>query len=466
MPTNITMPALSPTMESGTLAKWHVKEGDEVSAGDVIAEIETDKATMEVEAVDEGTIGKIMVKEGTEDVAVNAVIAVLLQEGESAGDFDDAPKGEAKAEKKSQEKAEAESPRPSRAGEGEATSPAGNGKADGSSRPSPGAGAPSSPQGGEVRAGPAPKTSGARVFASPLARRLAKEDGIDLSALTGSGPHGRVVKRDIEKAKIEGVPTKAAQSAGAGMPAGPGRAQVKALYEEGSYEVLPLDGMRRVVAQRMTESKQTVPHFYLTLDCRIDVLMAAREDINATAPKDKEGKPAYKLSVNDFILKAWAVALQNVPMANATWAGDAIFLHKHSDISVAVAVPGGLFTPVVRAAETKTLRQISEEVRDLATRARDKKLAPHEYQGGTSSLSNLGMYGIKEFDAVINPPQGTILAVGVGEERVYAENGEVKIGSFMSVTLSCDHRSVDGALGAELLGEFKRLIEQPVMMLA
>ncbi len=245
-----------------------------------------------------------------------------------------------------------------------------------------------------------------------------------------------------------------------------GKNQVLAMYEEGTYDIVPNDGMRKTVAARLTESKQTVPHFYLTLDCNIDALMKAREEINAAAPKDKDGKPGYKLSVNDFVMKAWAMALQQVPQANATWAGDSILYHHRSDVAVAVAVPGGLFTPVVKSCDTKSLRQISEEVKDLATRARSKKLAPHEYQGGASSVSNLGMYGIKHFGAVINPPHGTILAVGAGEERVYAEKGQIKTGSFMTVTLSCDHRAVDGALGAELLAAFKKLIETPVMMLA
>jgi pyruvate dehydrogenase E2 component (dihydrolipoamide acetyltransferase) len=308
-----------------------------------------------------------------------------------------------------------------------------------------------------------------RVFASPLARRLARDAGIDIGAITGSGPHGRVVKADVEAAKSGKMPLKAQPAAApTGSPAlaqGMTGAQVRALYEEGSYEAVPNDGMRRVVAQRLTEAKQTVPHFYLTIDCRIDQLLSAREQINAAAPM-KDGKPAYKLSVNDFIIKAWALALIKVPLANATWAGDAILYHKRADVAVAVAVPGGLFTPVVRGVETKSLRQISDEVRDYATRARGKKLAPHEYQGGSSAISNLGMYGIKEFDAVINPPHGTILAVGAGEERVFAEKGAVKTGQFMTVTLSCDHRSVDGALGAELLAAFKGLIEHPVMMLA
>ncbi|WP_196258311.1 pyruvate dehydrogenase complex dihydrolipoamide acetyltransferase [Pelagibacterium limicola] len=439
MPINITMPALSPTMEEGTLAKWHVKEGDSVSAGDVIAEIETDKATMEVEAVDEGTIGKILVAEGSENVKVNAVIAVLLEEGESAdsvGDAAPAPKGDTP---KTEEK-KAEAPR-----------------TEEKAAPAPAKAAPT-----------VPRASGERIFASPLARRLAREAGIDLSAVSGTGPKGRVVKADIEKARATGIAPKpaAAPAAGAAMAKGLGRDQVVALYEEGTYDLVPADGMRKTVAARLTESKQTVPHFYLTLDCRIDDLLKAREDINAAAPKDKDGKPAYKLSVNDFIMKAWALALQQVPQANATWAGDAILYHHRSDVAVAVAVPGGLFTPVVKSCDTKSLRQISEEVKDLATRARSKKLAPHEYQGGASAVSNLGMYGIKHFGAVINPPHGTILAVGAGEERVYVEKGQIKTGNFMTVTLSCDHRSVDGALGAELLGAFKKLVESPVMMLA
>ncbi len=442
MPIDITMPALSPTMEEGKLAKWHVKEGDSVSSGDVIAEIETDKATMEVEAVDEGKIGKIMVAEGTDNVKVNAVIAVLLQDGEEASSIGSAPapKSEApKAEKPAPAAAPSATPAP--AAKAEAPKPA---------------------------AAPA-KSEGNRVFASPLAKRLAKEAGIDLAAISGTGPKGRVVKSDVEAAKSGKTPLKAAAAAPAPAAApatGMSKNQVIALYEEGSYELVPNDGMRKVVAARLTESKQTVPHFYLTLDCKIDALMAAREQINATAPKGKDGKPAFKLSVNDFIMKAWAIALQRVPTANATWAGDSILYHKRSDVAVAVSVPGGLFTPVVKSCDTKTLREISEEVKDLATRARGKKLAPHEYQGGSTSVSNLGMFGIKHFAAVINPPHGTILAVGAGEERVYPENGQIKIGQFMTATLSCDHRAVDGALGAEVLGVFKSLIENPVMMLA
>ena len=447
MPIDITMPALSPTMEEGKLAKWHVKEGDSVSSGDVIAEIETDKATMEVEAVDEGKIGKILVDEGTDNVKVNAVIAVLLQEGEDASAIDAAAPAP-KAEAPKAEVPKAEEP-----------------KAEAAAAPEPAAQA-EAPK-------PAPaKAGGDRVFASPLARRLAKEAGIEIAAISGTGPKGRVIKADVEAARSGKTPLKAAGSAtsaapaGAAMAGGLSKAQVLALYEEGTYELVPADGMRKTIAARLTESKQTVPHFYLTVDCKIDALLAAREQINATAPKNKDGKPEFKLSVNDFVMKAWAIALQRVPTANATWAGDSILYHKRSDVAVAVAVPGGLFTPVVKSCDTKSLREISEAVKDLATRARNKKLMPHEYQGGASSVSNLGMFGIKDFAAVINPPHGTILAVGVGEERVYPDKGEIKIGQFMTCTLSCDHRSVDGALGAEVLGVFKGLIENPVMMLA
>ncbi|MET0437805.1 MAG: pyruvate dehydrogenase complex dihydrolipoamide acetyltransferase [Devosia sp.] len=446
MPIDITMPALSPTMEEGKLAKWHVKEGDSVSSGDVIAEIETDKATMEVEAVDEGKIGKILVAEGSEGVKVNAVIAVLLQDGEDASAIG-APKAEAP---KAAPAPAAEAPKT------EAPAPAATNANSGSSAPAAAAKAPA-------------KSEGGRVFASPLAKRLAKDAGLDLSSIAGSGPKGRVVKSDVEAAKsAKGAskPAAGAPAAAAAPATGMSKNQVMALYEEGTYEVVPNDGMRKVVAARLTESKQTVPHFYLTLDAKIDALLAAREQINASAPKSKDGKPAYKLSVNDFVMKAWAVALQRVPAANATWAGDSILYHKRSDVAVAVSVPGGLFTPVVKSCDTKSLREISDEVKDLATRARGKKLAPHEYQGGSTSVSNLGMFGIKHFAAVINPPHGTILAVGAGEERVYPENGQIKIGQFMTVTLSCDHRAVDGALGAELLGVFKGLIENPVMMLA
>ncbi|OAM75698.1 pyruvate dehydrogenase complex dihydrolipoamide acetyltransferase [Devosia elaeis] len=449
MPIDITMPALSPTMEEGKLAKWHVKEGDSVSSGDVIAEIETDKATMEVEAVDEGKIGKIMVAEGTDNVKVNAVIAVLLQEGEDASAIGAGAGKPAEAPKAEAPKATPATEAPPAKAEAPAAAPAPVANSNkGTSAPA--------------------RAEGGRVFASPLAKRLAKEAGIEIAAISGTGPKGRVIKADVEAAKSGKAPLKAAASApAAAAPAtGMSKNQVMALYEEGTYEVVPNDGMRKTIAARLTESKQTVPHFYLTVDCRIDALLAAREQINAAAPKSKDGKPEFKLSVNDFVMKAWAIALQRVPAANATWAGDSILYHKRSDVAVAVAIPGGLFTPVVKSCDTKSLRQISEDVKDLATRARNKKLAPHEYQGGSSSVSNLGMFGIKDFAAVINPPHGTILAVGVGEERVYPDKGEIKIGQFMTCTLSCDHRSVDGALGAEVLGVFKGLIENPVMMLA
>jgi pyruvate dehydrogenase E2 component (dihydrolipoamide acetyltransferase) len=397
MSINITMPALSPTMEEGKLAKWHVKEGDSVSSGDVIAEIETDKATMEVEAVDEGTIGKIVVAEGTENVKVNAVIAVLLTEGESAAD---ATAAEAAPPSEQSRAANAQ------AQDDVAKKPI-SAPPSGNQPPAPPREsrdpAPATAQSSAPAATPAAtpqRKDGERIFASPLARRLARDAGIDLGSIAGSGPHGRIVRKDVDGAAAgkdqQRAPAAApAPTAGAAPAQGMSKQQVISLYPEGSYELVPNDGMRKVVAARLTESKQTVPHFYLTLDCRIDALMQAREQINAAAPI-KDGKPAYKLSVNDFVVKAWAAALVKVPAANATWAGDSILYHKHADVAVAVAVPGGLFTPVVKAAETKSLRQISEEVKDLAGRARSKKLAPQEYQGGTSSISNLGMYGIRE----------------------------------------------------------------------
>jgi pyruvate dehydrogenase E2 component (dihydrolipoamide acetyltransferase) len=453
MSINITMPALSPTMEEGKLAKWHVKEGDSVSSGDVIAEIETDKATMEVEAVDEGKIGKIVVPEGTDNVKVNSVIAVLLTEGESAADVKAAPPPSAakpvEAPKAAAPAAAAASPAPVTTGS--AALP------------------PAPPR----TAAPAPATANgaARIFASPLARRLAREAGIEVAAITGSGPHGRVVKSDVEavksgKSQLKAAPSAAPALGGAVLAGGMTRQQVMALYPEGEYEIVPNDGMRRTVAARLTEARQTIPQYYITADLRIDALLAAREQINAAAPKDKDGKPSYRLSINDFVMKAWALALQQVPLANATWAGDAILYHKHSDVAVAVAVPNGLITPVVKACESKSLRQISDEVRDLAARARSKKLAPHEYQGGTSAVSNLGMYGVQHFTSIINPPHSTIISIGAGEERVYAEKGQVKTGMFMTVSFSGDHRSVDGALGAQVMAAFKALIETPVMMLA
>jgi pyruvate dehydrogenase E2 component (dihydrolipoyllysine-residue acetyltransferase) len=452
MPINILMPALSPTMEKGNLAKWLKKEGDKVKSGDVIAEIETDKATMEVEAVDEGTIAKIMVPEGTADVPVNQVIAVLAGEGEdvkaagaSAGGAAPPPKPTAAAP------APKAQPAPTKAEAPKLIAPA----------PSPAPKAEFPPSQAAA--------SGNRPFSSPLARRLAKEVGIDIGRVQGSGPHGRVIARDVEIAKSgKGLRPAGAPAAGSGpapsIAASMSDAQVRALFEEGSYDVIPHDGMRRTIAQRLTQSTQTIPHFYLTIDCDIGRLLAAREEINNSAPKDKDGKPAYKLSVNDFVLKALALALQRVPNANVSWTEGAMLKHKHSDIGVAVALPGGLITPIVRNCESKSLSTISNEMKDLAARARGRKLKPNEYQGGTSAVSNLGMYGIKDFTAVINPPHATILAVGAGEERAVVRNGTIEAAHIMSVTLSCDHRAVDGALGAELIGAFKALIENPVMM--
>jgi len=316
-------------------------------------------------------------------------------------------------------------------------------------------------------AAPAPQTNGhGRIFSSPLARRLAKEAGIELARINGSGPHGRVIAHDVEQAK-SGKGLKAPAAAPAGAPAiAPGMSdkQIRALYEDGSYEVIPHDGMRRTIAQRLTASVQTIPHFYLTMDCNIDLLVKAREEINAAAPKDKDGKPAYKLSVNDFVIKALALALQRIPNANVSWTEAGMLKHRHSDVGVAVAMPGGLITPIIRKAETKPVSVISAEMKDFAARARVRKLKPEEYQGGTTAVSNLGMYGMKEFTAVINPPHATILAVGASEERPIVKNGKIEVAQMMSVTLSCDHRAVDGALGAELLGAFKKLIENPVMM--
>jgi pyruvate dehydrogenase E2 component (dihydrolipoamide acetyltransferase) len=447
------MPALSPTMEKGNLARWLKKEGDEIKSGDIIAEIETDKATMEYEAVDEGTLAKIVVPEGTQDVAVNSVIAVLAGAGEDVKAAASAQAAKAPVKKVD---AVTPSPQPSpRRGEGV---------------PPSAPRAPStSPLGGEVGARNAPG-EGARVsnriFSSPLARRLAKEGNIDLTRVQGSGPHGRVIARDIEQAKSgQGLRAPAAAPAGApiSMAASPSDAQIRALYEDGSYDFVPHDQIRKIIAQRLTLSKQTIPHFYLTLDCDIGRLLAARAEINDAAPV-KDGKPSYKISVNDFVIKALALALQRVPDANVTWTEAGMLHHKHSDVGVAVAIPGGLITPVVRHAEAKSLSTISNEMKDYAARARTRHLKPQEYQGGSTAISNLGMYGIKDFAAVINPPHATILAVGTGEERAVVRNGALAVATIMTVTLSTDHRAVDGALGAELMKAFKALIENPVMM--
>jgi pyruvate dehydrogenase E2 component (dihydrolipoyllysine-residue acetyltransferase) len=463
MPINILMPALSPTMEKGNLAKWLKKEGDPVKAGDIIAEIETDKATMEVEAADEGVLAKIIVPEGTADVPVNQLIAVLAGEGEDVKAAAAGAKAGAAPVPKPVAAAPEAKPAPASA---PPASPQPPDQVRGGLSPPRGEGAPAPrPQ---PSAAPVPRTNGGagRIFSSPLARRLAREAGIELARVQGTGPHGRIVARDIEAARSgAGLRAPAAAAALPIAARGPSDDKIRALFEPDSYEVVPHDNMRKIIAQRLTESKLTIPHFYLTVDCGLNRLLAAREEINASAPKDKDGKPAYKISVNDFVIKALALALQKVPEANVTWTEGALLKHKHSDVGVAVAIKGGLITPVVRKAETKSLSTISNEMKDFAARARARKLAPHEYQGGSTAVSNLGMYGIKDFYAVINPPHATILAVGAGEERAVVREGKVETAQMMTIGLSTDHRAVDGALGAELLAAFKRYIENPVMML-
>jgi len=470
MPITITMPALSPTMEEGNLAKWLVKEGDQIAPGDVIAEIETDKATMEVEAVDEGTVAKILIEEGTEGVKVNAPIAVLAEEGEDVGEAAKAGPSEGGGASVAAE-AQAEDASPKETGSADAAPTSGNGA---TAPPAPPKAAKS---GGDipddVKAGPVPRKNGERVFASPLARRIAGNEGIDITAITGSGPKGRIVKRDVEAALEKGVPAAAeapaAEAPGmaaapAPLAAGPSSQQVLANFAEGSYELVKHDGMRKTIAKRLTESKQTIPHFYVTVDCDLDALLALRSQLNKAAPV-KDDKPAYKLSVNDMIIKALALALRDVPDANVSWTDEAMVHHKHADVGVAVSIPGGLITPIVRRAEEKTLSAISGEMKDLGKRARERKLKPEEYQGGTTSVSNMGMMGVKDFSAVINPPHATILAVGAGEQRAVVRDGALAIATMMSVTLSTDHRCVDGALGAELLAAFKGYIENPMGML-
>ena len=437
MAIEILMPALSPTMEEGTLAKWLVKEGDTVSAGDLLAEIETDKATMEFEAVDEGIIGKLLVAEGTEGVKVNTAIALLVDEGETVADA--APAAPPAA----------------------APSAAPAAKAETAATPAP--------------AAPA-KTDGARVFASPLARRIAADQGLDLGQIAGTGPHGRIVKADVLAAKAQ--PAAAASSATAptaprpaaaalAAPAAPAAQGASAdavmqIYKDRPHQEIKLDGMRKTIAARLTEAKQTIPHFYLRRDIKLDALMAFRAQLNAQL-----AHRGVKLSVNDFIIKAAALALQAVPAANAVWAGDRVLQLKPSDVAVAVAIDGGLFTPVLKDAETKTLSALSGEMKDLATRARSRKLAPHEYQGGSFAISNLGMFGIDNFDAVINPPHGAILAVGAGVKKpVVGDDGQIGVATVMSVTLSVDHRVIDGALGAELLQHIVDNLENPMAMLA
>ena len=438
MPTEILMPALSPTMEEGTLAKWLVKEGDTVSSGDLLAEIETDKATMEFEAVDEGVVGKILVAEGSEGVKVNTPIAVLLEDGESADDIGSAPAASEPAAA------------PAAAEPGPAAAP------------SPAAAAP-------APAAPA-ASDGTRIFASPLARRIAADKGLDLSQITGSGPKGRIVKADVENAqpqaaaaapKAEAAPTASAPAAAA-PAAGPSADMVARIYEGREYEEVKLDGMRKTIAARLTEAKQTVPHFYLRRDIQLDALLKFRGELN----KQLEGR-AVKLSVNDFIIKACALALQSVPDANAVWAGDRVLKMKASDVAVAVAIEGGLFTPVLQDSDMKSLSALSTEMKDLAKRARDRKLAPHEYQGGSFAISNLGMFGIDNFDAIVNPPHAGILAVGAGVKKpIVGKDGELAVATVMSVTLSVDHRVIDGALGAELLQAIVDNLENPMVMLA
>ncbi|NQE61126.1 pyruvate dehydrogenase complex dihydrolipoamide acetyltransferase [Caulobacter sp. RHG1] len=427
MSIDILMPALSPTMEEGTLAKWHVKVGDTVKAGDVIAEIETDKATMEVEAVDEGVIGAILVDAGTENVKVNALIAKLAGEGESPAP---APKAEAP-------KAAAAAPAP-------AAAPV--------AAPTP-------------AAAPAPVAAdGSRVLASPLARRLASTAGLDLKAIKGTGPRGRVVKADVEAAKSGAPAAKAAPTAAAAAPAAAEPRKVQSLEQmgipAGSYDLVPLDGMRKTIARRLTESFRDVPHFPLTIDIELDGLLTARAKINSLL----EGQ-GVKVSVNDIVIKAAAVALKRVPEANASYTPEGIAMHKHADIAVAVAIDGGLITPIIRAAETKGLAQISAEMKDLAARAKAKKLKPEEFQGGTFSVSNLGMFGIKAFSSIINEPQGAIMSVGAGEQRPVVKNGQLAVATVMTVTLTCDHRVVDGAVGARFLAAFKPLIEEPLTLI-
>jgi pyruvate dehydrogenase E2 component (dihydrolipoamide acetyltransferase) len=477
MPTPILMPALSPTMEEGKLAKWLVRPGDHVKSGHVIAEIETDKATMEVEAVDEGVVAELLVAAGTDKVRVNTPIAMLRLEGEAASAATPIVAPEAPPAKLAVAPPAA-SQSPSRP----ASAPA---------QPSPRVAAPSVSQSRPASSQVLPPVHQPdRRFISPLAGRLARDAGLDVATLSGTGPHGRIVQRDIEAAQqgaaaarptavltreptISAAPAAAVSTATASSgsravsstPAVLPMADDKilALYDKAAYDVVPHDGMRRVIAERLTQSKSTIPHFYLSVDIRLDTLLSARERLNARAPK--EGPRAYKLSVNDFVIKALALALLDVPAANATWTSEGMLRHRHADVGVAVAVDGGLFTPVIKHAELKTLAEISNEMKDLAERARKRRLAPHEYQGGTTSISNLGMFGIRSFDAVINPPHATILAVGSGEKRAVVVKDAIEIATIMTATLSCDHRVVDGALGAELLNAFKSFIEDPVRML-
>ncbi len=421
MAIQILMPALSPTMEEGTLAKWLVKEGDTINSGDLLAEIETDKATMEFEAVDEGIIGKILIAEGTEGVTVNTPIAILLEEDEDASAMDNIGTTAAPVDAKPTEAEPAVVP---------ATITA------------------------------APKKPSDRVFATPLARRIAADKGIDLANMAGSGPHGRIIKADLENTAA--APVAAAPAVKVAIASSATSDSVKAMYTDRAYEEVPLNGMRKIIAARLTEAKQTIPHFYLRRSIYLDRLMEARKEMNAALEAN-----GIKLSVNDFIIKACARALQDVPDCNAVWAEDRILKLEPSDVAVAVAIEGGLFTPVLRDSDKKSISELSREMKDLAARARDKKLAPHEYQGGSFAISNLGMMGIENFDAVINPPHGSILAVGAGMKKpVIADDGNVKTAIVMSVTLSVDHRVIDGALGAQFLTRVALYLENPLAMFA
>jgi pyruvate dehydrogenase E2 component (dihydrolipoamide acetyltransferase) len=435
MPINILMPALSPTMEKGNLSRWLKKEGDKIKSGDILAEIETDKATMEVEAVDEGVLARIIVPDGATDVAVNDVIGVIAGEGEDAS------------------AATLTAPAPAAP-----VSPA---------TPAPAAPAPAAPPHAAGNGAAVNGHAGPRIFASPLARRIAKTEGLDLAAIAGTGPHGRVIERDVKVALAQPRPhvAKAPSPAAPPFSAPASDDVIRKFFEPGSFDEAPHDLMRKAIARRLVEASQTIPHFYLSVDCNLDALLALREDVNASAARDKDGKPAYKISVNDFIIKALALALMRVPDANVTWMEAAMLRHKHADVGVAVSIPGGLITPIIRSADVKSISAISNEMKDLAARARARKLKPVEYEGGSSSVSNLGMMGVRNFSAIINPPQASILAVGAGEQRVVVKDGAPSVATLMSVTLSTDHRAIDGALGAELLGAFKSLIERPVAML-
>jgi pyruvate dehydrogenase E2 component (dihydrolipoamide acetyltransferase) len=448
MASNILMPALSPTMEEGKLAKWLVKEGDTVKSGDILAEIETDKATMEFEAVDEGRIGKILVPEGSEGVKVNSPIAVLLADGESA----DAVPASAPVKQ--------DIPAAMKDISAAVKAEVGAQKADTAKTVQ----AKAEP----AKAAPAAAQDGKRVFASPLARRIAADKGVDLSGIAGSGPRGRIVKADVENARPGAKPASAgapATAGGAGVPGVAALPDARLLYPQGSYEEIPHDSMRKAIAKRLTSAKTLIPHYYLTIDCNLDALMAVREKMNAAAPKDKDKKPAYKLSVNDFIVKASAMALMKHPDVNASWTETAILRHKDADVGVAVALDFGLITPIIFKAQTKGLVAISSEIKELAARAREKKLKPSEYEGGGFSVSNLGMYGIKNFTSIINPPQSCIIAVGAGEERPVVRDGKIEISTIMTVTMSADHRVVDGGTGAKFLATLKQFIEEPASML-